>query len=233
MVLRNHPSLFAMQLTAAAVLASLSLVAASPLARRDTSVAFQGKTYVNKGLVGFGRISSELRDSFGETLGGLGSAIALESFDTDADGKASFSILMQPDRGHNTQVTTDYRARHHRFSGTFDAAATGPAENVALTYEDTQLYRIADPKFALNYTTGLDPTGSRAPLLQRNILLPIAAPNNHVCEFAHCLADTRLCRSQPRQRSTPRVLPLTAVASTTSRTSTAPTCTSSSSTPAS
>ena len=183
----SHPHtssrpLSAMQLTAAALLAALSLVSASPLAKRDVSVPFQGKTFVNKGLVGFGRVSSELRDSFGESLGGLGSAIALESFSTDAAGKATFSLLMQPDRGHNTQVTTDYRARHHRFTGTFDAAATGPAENVALTYKNTQLYRIADPKFGLNFTTGLDPTGSRAPLLQRNVLLPIAAPNNHACE---------------------------------------------------
>ncbi len=61
---------------AGAALAALMAICANPAAAQ--SVAFQGSTFVNKGLVGVARIPSNARDKAGETLGGLGSALDFE-----------------------------------------------------------------------------------------------------------------------------------------------------------
>ncbi len=102
-----------------AAAAGLGSVLANPVPRASgpVSVNFDGRTFVNQGLVGFGRLPSDARDSFNETLGGLGSAIAFESFKPDGNGGGSGVLVMQPDRGHNQggAATADYRARYHRF----------------------------------------------------------------------------------------------------------------------
>src|SRR2546423_478530 len=51
--------------------------ASAPAALGDDSVAIGGQTYVNKGLVGVGRIPADLRDKFGETFGS-GSGLAVD-----------------------------------------------------------------------------------------------------------------------------------------------------------
>jgi len=109
---------------------------------------------------------------------------------------------LNPDRGHNTQTTTDYRARSQKFTFTFDPSkGSATTENIALKvsdkfrfchhpcvanssdlfpiilqYQSSIFYRIGLP---LNYTTGLDPTAVRAatPL---SPALPIAPSDNHV-----------------------------------------------------
>ncbi|WWD20828.1 hypothetical protein CI109_105305 [Kwoniella shandongensis] len=124
----------------------------------QTNVTFAGKTYINKGLVGFGAIPGDAVDSFGETIGGIGSAIALKSFEKQDDSYTG-TILVQPDRGHNTATTTDFIARHHSISFTLNPY-----------YNSTKLqYQDAKSTFQLNYestvryfeadgtpTTGLD-----------------------------------------------------------------------------
>lgn len=61
------------------------------------------------------------------------SSIALESFSAQKDGTFEGSLRMNPDRGHNTQTTTDYRARSHRFTFSFDPkAGSATTENIAL-----------------------------------------------------------------------------------------------------
>src|SRR5262249_29982456 len=68
-------------------------------------------TFVNKALVGVGRLPSDLRDKFGETFGS-GPAIAVDPKSwvrTPAGYQGTFYML--PDRGLNVTGTSDYRAR--------------------------------------------------------------------------------------------------------------------------
>lgn len=149
------------------------------------------EAFVNKGLVGFGRISGDAYDSWGESLGGLGSAISVESFNKVGNNHDSYSglIRLQPDRGHNQggAATSDYRARSQLFSFSFaplaaNASATGNAANLKLKYESSTLYRIG-----ANFTTGLNPDGVR----KRNGKepLPIATYDNHVTFDTEGLVD--------------------------------------------
>ncbi|CAO1618790.1 unnamed protein product [Parajaminaea phylloscopi] len=123
-----------------------------------SAVSLDSTKYVSHGLVAFGRIANTALDSFGESLGGLGSAIALEAFQAKKDGSYTGSIRLQPDRGHNQGglATSDYRARSHLFDLQFQPlgakAKTPAAENLKLTYKNTLLY-----KKDVNFTTGLDP----------------------------------------------------------------------------
>jgi hypothetical protein len=108
----------------AATLASGSPVQTSQVEKRTlnpVSVTFDNRTFINQGLVAFGRVPNTARDSHNETLGGFGSAIAFELGSFKADGKGGGQGLLrsQPDRGHNTQTTTDYRARSHQFQLSF------------------------------------------------------------------------------------------------------------------
>lgn len=148
-------------------------------------------SFVNKGLVGFGRISGDTYDSYGESLGGLGSAISVESFRKAGAKQNSYSgtIRMQPDRGHNQGggATSDYRARSQVFSFTFSpladsAAATGNAANLQFKYESSTLYRLQS-----NYTTGLNPDGVRKRSGKNP--LPIATYNYHTTFDTEGLVD--------------------------------------------
>jgi hypothetical protein len=116
--------------------------------------------FVNKGLVGVGRLPADMKDKFGETLGsGSGMAIDLKSWSKTADGyTGSFYVL--PDRGYNVEGTTDYRARLNRVSVTFkpiEGAAVGSAaaegNAITLKVEDTILLTDA----AGEPMSGLDP----------------------------------------------------------------------------
>lgn len=162
--------------TFSSLLGAIVIGAASTVAA-DTTVSFDGRTFVNHGLVGFGRINASAVDSYGETLGGLGSAIALESIQNQGSSYTG-KIRLNPDRGHNTQTTTDYRARSQTFTFTFDPTkGSATVENIALKYESTQLYRYAVA--GLNYTTGLDPTAIKNATFATPPL-PVAPSDNHV-----------------------------------------------------
>lgn len=151
--------------------------AAGLVAAADTTVSFDGRNFVNHGLVGFGRINASAVDSYGETLGGLGSSIALESIKSKGSSYTG-QIRLNPDRGHNTQTTTDYRARSQTFTFTFDPTkGNSTVENIALKYDSSQLYRYAAA--GLNYTTGLDPTAVKSATFATPPL-PIAPSDNHV-----------------------------------------------------
>ena len=103
--------------------------------------------FINKGLVGVGRLPADMKDKFGETFGsGSGMAVDLKSWNKTADGYSGTFYLL-PDRGYNVEGTTDYRARLNKVSVTFkpmEAAApagTAAAEGNAITLkvEDTIL----------------------------------------------------------------------------------------------
>src|SRR6266571_3251212 len=105
------------------VLSAVLALAPMPATLGDDSVAIGGQTYVNKGLVGAGRIPADLRDKFGETFGsGSGLAVDPKSWTrTPAGYQGTFFAL--PDRGYNVGGTTDYRARLNTLSVTFKPLA--------------------------------------------------------------------------------------------------------------
>jgi len=82
-----------------------SLSSASPLVKKDTSVKLDGYTFVNQGLVAFGLIPSNAIESTGDTLGGLGSALAIKPGSWVQNGeKYEGTFVMHPDRGYNVFV---------------------------------------------------------------------------------------------------------------------------------
>ncbi|KZV78616.1 hypothetical protein EXIGLDRAFT_708994, partial [Exidia glandulosa HHB12029] len=73
--------------------------------------------------------------SFGETIGGVGSAIAVKrgKYDID-DGVFSGVLVLQPDRGHNIDAPIDWQGRFH----TFDFTLTPYYGTKALSFKDAQ-----------------------------------------------------------------------------------------------
>ncbi|KIP05896.1 hypothetical protein PHLGIDRAFT_128612 [Phlebiopsis gigantea 11061_1 CR5-6] len=157
-------------LLAAIVTAALAL--GSPTARSDAtpdaslafSVQADGKTF---GLVGFGLIPSNFRESTGDTLGGIGSAIALRqgSFKANHDGTFSGTLVVQPDRGFNVLTTINYQGRQHDidfvlspYYGAADLTFNQSQKTLNVTYKRTLLYK---DRFGVK-TSGLDPLGVRA-----------------------------------------------------------------------
>ena len=85
---------------------------AAGLATRQTSApapvsqtTCNGKTYTYEQLAGFGQIAGDSRDKFGDTIGGIGSAIAIPrtSWTKRPDGSYTGLLWATPDRGWNTQ----------------------------------------------------------------------------------------------------------------------------------
>jgi hypothetical protein len=122
---------------------------------------------VNKGLVAFGVIPSNATDSFGETLGGLGSAIAIKRGTFKKSGTSfSGTLRTQADRGYNVVQTIDWQGRHHLLDFEFTpyTASTKLSYSQAkdtfkVTYKETIVYseRSGVP------VSGLDPAAVRAP----------------------------------------------------------------------
>ncbi|WP_395665262.1 esterase-like activity of phytase family protein [Methylocella sp.] len=134
--------------------AAFLFLALQGAASAGSSVVFQGQTFVNKGLVGVGRVASNALDQYNETLGGFGSSMALDlsAWKKGADGAYTGVVWMQPDRGWNTQGTTNYRSRAQRFEFRLTPHVGAPTLNqdqIALTYRKSLLW-------AYGWTTGLD-----------------------------------------------------------------------------
>src|SRR5262245_51776371 len=142
------------------VLALTVWLASVPSARSAETVTIGDLVFVNKALVGVGRMPSDLRDKFGETFGS-GSAIVVDPkswMRTPGGYAGTFYIL--PDRGYNIDGTSDYRARINKLSITLkpldDPTAVPVAErqsSVEATLVDTILLTDA----AGQPLTGLDP----------------------------------------------------------------------------
>lgn len=105
-----------------------------------STVHVNGRAFVNHGLVGVGRMPSNLKDKFGETFGSF-SAFAFEpgSWRRNADGTYSGTLFAQPDRGYNAVGTTAYIPRFNKIAVRFTPSpAGGTAQNqVGLTLSDT------------------------------------------------------------------------------------------------
>jgi hypothetical protein len=127
----------------------------------QTSATINGDTFVNQGLVGVGRISSDTRDKFGETFGSM-SGMVFDSSSWRRNGDSySGTLFALPDRGYNVLGTTNYRPRLNTLSlnftpyyGTVALTTSAQQQNQAqLGLIDTTLLTEANG----TPTTGLDP----------------------------------------------------------------------------
>ncbi|KAF8915283.1 esterase-like activity of phytase-domain-containing protein [Mucidula mucida] len=135
--------------------------------RNDVKVTLDGQTYINKGIVGFGVIPSDFVESTGDTLGGIGSAVALKngSWRKLENGTFTGTFIAHPDRGYNVEETIDYQARQHEI----DFWLNPYEEDKGLSYDDAKetlilSYVNTTLQFERNgaKTTGLDATSWRA-----------------------------------------------------------------------
>lgn len=136
------------------------------------------QSLVSKGLVAAARIASNARDAHGETLGGFGSGMALVPGSWHRSGNTyKATLAMLPDRGWNTEGTSDYQARLQYFDLTltpYDGAQPVGQTGLKLTYRKSLMLTDA----AGVATTGLDPSAVR-PAAHGFPDLPVAA-NGHV-----------------------------------------------------
>ncbi|KAF5359713.1 hypothetical protein D9756_002857 [Leucocoprinus leucothites] len=145
------------------------------------SVTLDGVTYINKGLVAFGLIPSDFRESTGDTLGGIGSAIALKPNTWTIGGSGQFTgtFIVHPDRGYNVEETINYQARHHEIDFTltpyYDSnklSFSSAQKTLVLEYKKTVLEFDVGQKT----TSGLDPEGVRMPSQAINSPFPGPLP---------------------------------------------------------
>lgn len=136
-------------------LCQLGHVLAGPVARDAPAVNVtkcKGSTYTYEELAGYGFVPSDARDKFGDTLGGMGSSIALDKKSwkrKSGDNEAYEAILYGlPDRGWNTEGTQNTQTRIHKFQISLDivsATLQKPASpNLKITYLDTILLEGPD-----------------------------------------------------------------------------------------
>jgi hypothetical protein len=136
--------------------ASVVFLPAAVLAENSATVG--SVAFVNKGLVGVGRIPASQKDKFGETFGsGSGMSIDAAGWTHGADGYKG-SLWLLPDRGYNVVGTTDYRPRLNTIAVELAPVAPGAApaagqSSLKATLADTML--LTDDKGA--DATGLDP----------------------------------------------------------------------------
>ncbi|KIM32609.1 hypothetical protein M408DRAFT_6128 [Serendipita vermifera MAFF 305830] len=122
---------------------------ASPDPSLSTSVTINGQTFVNKGLVAFGYIPADAKDQYGETFGGIGSAITFKrgTFNSNRDGTFSGKLIVQPDRGYNVEAPIDWQTRQHvvkftlkPYYGVANLPFSEAAKTLKLDYVSTTLY---------------------------------------------------------------------------------------------
>lgn len=75
-----------------------------------------GKTYVYNELAGYGYVPSDAYDKYGDTIGGIGSSIAIprKSWSVNKKGVYTGTFYAIPDRGWNTEGTLNYQSRIHK-----------------------------------------------------------------------------------------------------------------------
>ncbi|GAM83134.1 hypothetical protein ANO11243_011200 [Dothideomycetidae sp. 11243] len=145
--------------------AALALAAPPPPTSKTPSqvvvnqTTCNGAQYTYQQLAGYGFVASDARDKFGDTIGGHGSAIAIEHGSWSKTGNGSYTGVLWtlPDRGWNTQGTLNYQNRVHKWRIELtlmpDATVEKPSgPNFEFTYLDT--VRFVDPSG--QPTTGLD-----------------------------------------------------------------------------
>jgi hypothetical protein len=138
----------------------LGLVASTSSALAQV-VTVGGTTYQVQGLVGVGRMASNLRDSHGETFGSVSGLWADAASWTRTGDTYTGTFLATPDRGYNVAGTIDYAPRLNEIAVSFTPAAlgtTGLAQNqigLSLT-SSTRLFETLPGGGSL-FMSGLDP----------------------------------------------------------------------------
>ncbi len=150
---------------AATVLLSGSAWAASdrfltPDTSNPTNVTFQGSTFVNQGMVGAGRVRSNLLDFRGETLGSFsGMAPIRETWRRNGDSYSG-GFFTLPDRGYNVgTVFSDYAARLHQYGVGF-TPYTGTANLPNSAASQNQLTLTPQGGFVFTDFLGQTTTGN-------------------------------------------------------------------------
>jgi hypothetical protein len=142
---------------------TIAAVAVQRAAAAET-VTVGSLTFINKGLVGVGRIPADLRDKFGETFGsGSGLVADPKTWARDSVGYRGV-LYMLPDRGYNITGTADYHARLNKLAIVFkptDDPGTLPPPARQHTVAATLVDSIPLTDAAGLPLTGLDPTGVR------------------------------------------------------------------------
>ena len=118
-----------------------------------------GIAYTYNNLAGYGYIPGNAVDKYGDTIGGIGSSIAIDksSWKKLQNGSYTGTMYALPDRGWNTEGTLNYQNRIQKIAITFtpnpSASASNPAKpNLQLVPEETILLTGPDG----TPTTGLD-----------------------------------------------------------------------------
>ncbi|EEH10815.1 conserved hypothetical protein [Histoplasma capsulatum G186AR] len=118
-----------------------------------------GNTYNYHGLEGYGFVPSNAVDKYGDTMGGIGGALAIEqsSWHRKEDGTYEGIAWALPDRGWNTNGTLNVQARIQKLSLSFkpsrEASVKKPSQpNLQIKHLDTVLLTGPDG----TPTTGLD-----------------------------------------------------------------------------
>jgi hypothetical protein len=185
MLARHH--VFFQTLRILSLATSIAVLSPS-VSRGAETVTIGDLVFVNKALVGVGRLPSDLRDRFGETFGsGSGIAVDPKSWTRTASGYQG-TFYMLPDRGWNVSGTTDYRARINKLAITFtpldDPNAVPLAErqkSVTATLTDTILLTDA----AGEPMTGLDPGRHPSRVRQPSgHAAGVERPHQHRCRIA-------------------------------------------------
>ena len=101
-----HIAVAALSLSQLAVAATIStniddIVPRAEPQSKVNQTTCDGRDYLYRGLAGYGLIPSNARDKFGDTLGGIGSSIALDrkAWKKTKNGKYEGIIWGLPDRG--------------------------------------------------------------------------------------------------------------------------------------
>ena len=146
-------------LASVAVAASTSTPSFSAALPTSSQTTCNGKTYTYNELAGYGFIPSRFRDKYGDTMGGFGSAIAIDQASWTKTGVNTYTgtLWAIPDRGWNTVGTLNFQNRIHKIGISLTiqpnaTASTPSTPNLKLTYEDSILF--TDP--AHHPTTGID-----------------------------------------------------------------------------
>ncbi|KAI5478701.1 esterase-like activity of phytase-domain-containing protein [Pseudohyphozyma bogoriensis] len=136
-----------------------------PAPNAPVSVTTSGNTYTWQSTVGFGEISAVAVDSFGDVIGGIGSAINIKDWKSLGNGSYSGTIVAQPDRGHNTQTLVNYAGRSQYFDFVFTpctASDCTAADSLVLTHSKTMKYIDPYPGNENGgFTSGLDSSAIR------------------------------------------------------------------------
>ncbi|KAJ5119790.1 secreted protein [Penicillium atrosanguineum] len=138
------------------VVSCLAVAASAAHVVNQTTCA--GTTYKYTGLAGYGFIPANATDKYGDTIGGIGSSVAIDQSSWHKKNGAYHGTAWAiPDRGWNTNGTLNFQSRIHKIAVTLKLATHATLENpsdpnIQLEYLDTILLTGPDGE----PTTGLD-----------------------------------------------------------------------------